>query len=92
MAIKKTELYSSLWSACDALRGGMDAGQYKDYVLVMLFWRYVSDKAKSDPRSLIEVPDGCGFDDLVALKGQSNIHEQMDKQSELLLVRTTCKM
>jgi type I restriction enzyme M protein len=57
----------------------MDAGQYKDYVLVMLFWRYVSDKAKSDPRSLIEVPDGCGFDDLVALKGQSNIHEQMDK-------------
>ena len=79
MAIKKTELYSSLWSACDALRGGMDAGQYKDYVLVMLFWRYVSDKAKSDPRSLIEVPNGCGFDDLVALKGQSNIHEQMDK-------------
>jgi len=57
----------------------MDAGQYKDYVLVMLFWRYVSDKAKSDPRSLIEVPDGCGFDYLVALKGQSNIHEQMDK-------------
>jgi type I restriction enzyme M protein len=79
MAIKKTELYSSLWSACDALRGGMDASQYKDYVLVMLFWRYVSDKAKSDPRSLIEVPAGCGFDDLVALKGQSNIHEQMDK-------------
>lgn len=57
----------------------MDASQYKDYVLVMLFWRYVSDKAKSDPRSLIEVPTGCGFDDLVALKGQSNIHEQMDK-------------
>lgn len=79
MAIKKTELYSSLWSGCDALRGGMDASQYKDYVLVMLFWRYVSDKAKCDPRSLIVVPNGCGFDDLVAFKGKDNIGEQMDK-------------
>ncbi len=79
MAIKKSELYSSLWSGCDALRGGMDASQYKDYVLVMLFWRYVSDKAKNDPRSLIVVPDGCGFDDLVAFKGKDNIGEQMDK-------------
>lgn len=31
MAVKKTELYSSLWASCDALRGGMDASQYKDY-------------------------------------------------------------
>ena len=37
MAIKKSELYSSLWAGCDELRGGMDASQYKDYVLVMLF-------------------------------------------------------
>ena len=37
MALKKSELYSSLWSGCDELRGGMDASQYKDYVLVMLF-------------------------------------------------------
>jgi len=36
MAIKKSQLYSSLWSNCDELRGGMDASQYKDYVLVML--------------------------------------------------------
>ena len=44
MAIKKTELYSSLWASCDELRGGMDASQYKDYVLTMLFMKYVSDK------------------------------------------------
>ena len=37
MALKKSELYSSLWSSCDELRGGMDASQYKDYVLVLLF-------------------------------------------------------
>ena len=42
MAIKKSELYSSLWKSCDELRGGMDASQYKDYVLVLLFVKYVS--------------------------------------------------
>ena len=49
MAIKKSELYSSLWSSCDELRGGMDASQYKDYVLVMLFIKYVSDKYAGEP-------------------------------------------
>jgi len=44
MAIRKSELYSSLWKSCDELRGGMDASQYKDYVLVLLFIKYVSDK------------------------------------------------
>ena len=44
MAIKKSELYSELWASCDELRGGMDASQYKDYVLVLLFIKYVSDR------------------------------------------------
>lgn len=39
MAIKKSELYSSIWASCDELRGGMDATQYKDNVLCMLFIR-----------------------------------------------------
>jgi len=46
MALKKSELYSSLWSSCDELRGGMDASQYKDYVLVLLFIKSVHDQAK----------------------------------------------
>ncbi len=37
MAIKKSELYSSLWASCNELRGSMDASQYKDYVLILLF-------------------------------------------------------
>jgi len=45
MALKKSELYSSLWASCDELRGGMDASQYKDYVLVLLFIKYVSEPA-----------------------------------------------
>jgi type I restriction enzyme M protein len=56
MALKKSDLYSSLWRSCDELRGGMNASQYKDYILTLLFMKYVSDKAKADPDSLIFVP------------------------------------
>ncbi len=73
MAIKKSELYGSLWKGCDELRGGMDASQYKDYVLVLLFIKYVSDKAKTDKKFLIEVPDGGSFQDLINLKGKPEI-------------------
>ena len=58
MALKKSELYSSLWSSCDELRGGMDAGQYKDYVLVLLFIKYVSDKYAGQPYAPITIPPG----------------------------------
>ena len=75
MAIKKTELYSSLWQSCDALRGGMDASQYKDYVLTLLFMKYVTDKARSDPDFLLDVPKGASFDDMLALKGKKDIGE-----------------
>ncbi|MFW9045281.1 N-6 DNA methylase [Corynebacterium striatum] len=78
VALKKSDLYSSLWKSADELRGGMDASQYKDYVLTLLFVKYVSDKAKSDPYSLIEVPEGGSFNDLVALKGAPDIGEKMN--------------
>lgn len=79
MAIKKTELYSSLWASCDELRGGMDASQYKDYVLTMLFIKYVSDKYKNDPYGMIVVPQGASFDDMVALKGDKEIGDKINK-------------
>ncbi len=79
MAIKKTELYSSLWASCDELRGGMDASQYKDYVLTLLFMKYVSDKYKGDPHGMIVVPTGASFDDLIKLKGNKEIGEGMNK-------------
>ncbi len=78
MAIKKSELYSSLWKSCDQLRGGMDASQYKDYVLVLLFVKYVSDKYANDPDGLLEIPEGGSFADMVALKGKPNIGEGMN--------------
>jgi len=78
MAIKKSQLYSSIWQACDALRGGMDASQYKDYVLVLLFVRYVSDKYAGKSNTLVDVPEGGGFSDLIKLKGNPNIGEKID--------------
>lgn len=78
MALKKSDLYSSLWAGADELRGGMDASQYKDYVLTLLFVKYVSDKAKVDPYADVEVPDGGSFDDLVAMKGKPDLGEQVN--------------
>ncbi len=80
MAIKKSELYSSLWSGCDELRGGMDASQYKDYVLVLLFIKYVSDKYAGQPYAPITIPKGAGFKDMVALKGKPDIGDQINKK------------
>ena len=84
MAIKKTELYSSLWASCNALRGGMDASQYKDYVLTLLFLKYVSDKAKANPYAMIDVPAGASFDDMVKLKGNKEIGEGINKVINLI--------
>lgn len=79
MAIKKSELYSSLWQSCDELRGGMDASQYKDYVLVLLFVKYVSDKYAGQKDAMVEVPKGGSFADMVALKGNKEIGDKINK-------------
>lgn len=92
MAVKKTELYSSLWASCDALRGGMDASQYKDYILTLLFMKYVTDKfigqrygvirvfdKAHDPEQDPEKRTGCSFNDFITLKNNKNIGEGMDK-------------
>ena len=80
MALKKSELYASLWASCDELRGGMDASQYKDYVLVLLFIKYVSDKYAGQPYAPITMPKGASFKDMVALKGKTDIGDQINKK------------
>lgn len=79
MAVKKSELYSSLWESCNQLRGGMDASQYKDYVLVVLFLKYISDKAKADKDYLLNIPEGCFWEDILALRYKSNIGERLNE-------------
>jgi len=77
MAIKKSDIYRSLWESCDQLRGGMDASLYKDYILTLLFVKYVSDRA-GQADALIEVPLGASFTDMKALRGSKDIGEGMD--------------
>ncbi len=79
MAIKKSELYSSLWAGADSLRGGMDASEYKNYVLNLLFLKYISDKAKNNNFSEIEVPQGCFYEDILALEGDKEIGDKLNK-------------
>jgi type I restriction enzyme M protein len=82
MAIKKSDLYSSIWASCDELRGGMDASQYKDYVLFMLFIKYISDKYgdSDDFVPPVTIPQGASFTDMIALKGQSDIGDKINTQ------------
>jgi len=79
VALKKSELYSSLWQSCDELRGGMDASQYKDYVLTLLFVKYVSDKYAGQKDPMLTVPKGGGFADMVAAKGDKEIGDRINK-------------
>ncbi len=82
MAKKKSDIYSSLWASCDELRGGMDASQYKDYVLFMLFIKYISDKYgnSDDFAPPVKIPSGASFVDMVALKGKSDIGDKINTQ------------
>jgi type I restriction enzyme M protein len=84
LPVKKSEIYSSIWESCDELRGGMDASQYKDYVLVLLFMKYVSDRFAGKKDALIEVPAGASFADMVALKGKKEIGDGINKIIEKL--------
>ena len=79
MVLKKSDLYRSLWKSCDELRGGMDASQYKDYILTLLFVKYVSDKYENDKHGLIEIPAGGSFKNIWEHKGKPNIGEGIDK-------------
>ena len=79
MAIKKSDLYSKIWKSCDELRGGMDASQYKDYILVILFMKYVTDKYYKKENALIYVPEGGSFKDMVAQKNQKDIGDKINK-------------
>ncbi|MCF0179371.1 MAG: type I restriction-modification system subunit M [Bacteroidales bacterium] len=83
MAIKKSQLYSALWESCNALRGSMDASQYKDYVLIVLFVKYLSDKA-GQPGFRLRVPEGCSFKDFVSLKQDDKIGEKMNTKLEAI--------
>lgn len=77
--MKKSELYSMLWEACNKLRGGVEPSRYKDYVLVLLFFKYVSDRYKGQPFAEFTISKGASFEDLIDAKGKSDVGERVDK-------------
>lgn len=79
MAVKKSELYSILWEACNKLRGGVEPSRYKDYVLVLLFFKYVSDRYKGQKFSNFKVSEGSSFENLISWKNKPNVGEEVDK-------------
>lgn len=81
MAVKKSVLYSKIWDSCNTLRskGGMDATQYKDYVLIVLFMKVITDKYYNKKDSLIDVPEDANFNTMISLKGKKNIGEEFNK-------------
>src|ERR1700691_2433462 len=94
MAIKKSDLYSSLWASCDELRGGMDASQYKDYVLFMLFIKYITDKYgnSNDFAPPVTIPKGASFKDLIALKGKRDRGDKINTQIIQPLIEASARL
>ena len=94
MALKKSDLYSSLWASCDELRGGMDASQYKDYVLFMLFIKYISDKYgnSADFAPPVTIPKGASYVDMVALKGKPDIGDRINTQVIQPLIEANARL
>ncbi|QRR11649.1 N-6 DNA methylase [Burkholderia sp. MS455] len=92
--VKKSDLYSSIWASCDELRGGMDASQYKDYVLFMLFIKYISDKYgnSDDFAPPVVIPPGASFKDMVALKGKADIGDRINTQVIQKLIDANTKL
>ncbi len=94
MALKKSDLYSSIWASCDELRGGMDASQYKDYVLFMLFIKYITDKYgnSNDYAPPVVIPKGASFTDMIALKGKPDIGDRINKEIAQPLVDANARL
>ncbi|MBQ6112007.1 MAG: SAM-dependent DNA methyltransferase, partial [Synergistaceae bacterium] len=85
MPVKKSELYSLLWEACNKLRGGVEPARYKDYVLVLLFFKYISDKYNNDPYSDFTVHEGASFETLINAKGKKEVGETVNKTLQRFL-------
>jgi type I restriction enzyme M protein len=94
MALKKSDLYSSLWASCDELRGGMDASQYKDYVLFLLFIKYITDKYgnSADFAPPVIIPKGASFKDMLDLRGKSDIGDKINTQVIAPLVNANARL
>ena len=56
--LTQEEINNKVWAACDTFRGTIDATQYKDYILTMLFIKYISDVNKEKREDYLVKYDG----------------------------------
>jgi type I restriction enzyme M protein len=91
MAIRKSDLYSSLSASCDELRGGMDASQYEDHVL---FTKLTTDKYgnSQDFAPLVTIPKGASFKDMLDLRGKSTVGDKINTQVIAPLVQANARL
>lgn len=58
MKTTKSDIERVLWKACDSFRGKIDSSRYKDYILSMLFVKYLSDVCKETKEKYMKQYDG----------------------------------
>jgi len=94
MVIRKSDLYSSLWASCDELQGGMDASQYKDYVIFLLLIKYSTDEYGhgNEVAPPVAIPAGASFQDMLDLRGKSDIGDKINAQVIALLVNASARL
>ena len=56
--IDQSEINDIVWKACDTFRGVVDPSDYKNYILVMLFWKYISDLWRDHREQYMKKYDG----------------------------------
>ena len=56
--INQKEINQTVWKACDTFRGIIDPSQYKDYILTMLFLKYISDVNKEKRNEYLQKYNG----------------------------------
>ena len=74
----KNNIEQVLWSACDSFRGKIDSSRYKDYILSMLFVKYLSDVSKEKRAEYIKQYDG---DERRVERAMSRERFSMDEES-----------
>ena len=54
----RKDIEQVLWNACDSFRGKIDSSRYKDYILSMLFVKYLSDVSKESAKGILNSMTG----------------------------------
>ncbi|MDT0695010.1 type I restriction-modification system subunit M [Mammaliicoccus sciuri] len=75
---QQAELHKRLWSIANDLRGNMDASEFRNYILGLIFYRFLSEKAES------EVAEALSGEDLTYEEAWEDEEYREDLQAELL--------